>query len=41
LECGWILDDNYAMTSVVEWLGAQSTRRFGIFETSIRPHRAE
>ncbi len=41
LECGWILDDNYAMTSVVEWLGAQSTRRFGVFETSIQPLRAE
>jgi hypothetical protein len=40
LECGWILDDNYAMTSVVEWLGAQSTRRFGVFETSIQPLRA-
>ncbi|GLS23023.1 DNA-binding protein [Labrys miyagiensis] len=41
LECGWILDDNYAMTSVVEWLGAQSTRRFGVFEASIQPLRAE
>jgi len=41
LECGWILDDNYAMTSVVEWLGAQSTRRFGVFETSIQSFRAE
>jgi hypothetical protein len=37
LECGWILDDNYAMTSVVQWLGAQWTRRFGVFETTIGP----
>lgn len=41
LECGWILDDNYAMTNVVEWLGARSTRRFGVFEASIQPHRAQ
>ncbi|MDQ0392261.1 hypothetical protein [Labrys monachus] len=41
LECGWILDDNYAMTNVVEWLGAQSTRRFGVFEASTRSPRAE
>ncbi|MDT3381504.1 hypothetical protein RNI52_29535 [Labrys neptuniae] len=40
LECGWILDDNYAMTSVVEWLGARSTRRFGVFEASIQSHDA-
>lgn len=40
LECGWILDDNYAMTSVVEWLGAQWTRRFGVFEKPIPPVRA-
>jgi hypothetical protein len=32
LECGWILDDNYAMTNVVQWLGAKSTRRFGVYE---------
>jgi hypothetical protein len=37
LECGWILDDNYAMTSVVQWLGAKWARRFGVFETTIRP----
>jgi hypothetical protein len=36
LECGWILDDNYAMTSVVQWLGAKWTRRFGVFETTIQ-----
>jgi hypothetical protein len=35
LECGWILDDNYAMTSVVQWLGATFTRRFGVFEKTI------
>lgn len=36
IECGWILDDNYAMTSVVQWLGARLTRRFGVFETIIQ-----
>jgi hypothetical protein len=36
IECGWILDDNYAMTSVVQWLGARLTRRFGVFETTIQ-----
>ena len=36
LECGWILDDNHAMTSVVQWLGAKRTRRFGVFERTIR-----
>jgi len=41
LECGWILDDNYAMTNVVEWLGAQSTRRFGVYETLTRSPRTE
>ena len=35
LECGWILDDNYAMTSVVQWLGAKLTRRFGVYEAPI------
>jgi hypothetical protein len=35
LECGWILDDNYAMTSVVQWLGAKLTRRFGVYESTI------
>ena len=35
LECGWILDDNYAMTSVVQWLGARLTRRFGVYEAPI------
>jgi len=40
LECGWILDDNYAMTSVVQWLGAQWTRRFGVFEKAIPPVRS-
>lgn len=35
LECGWILDDNHAMTSVVQWLGAKRTRRFGVFERTI------
>jgi hypothetical protein len=37
LECGWILDDNHAMTSVVRWLGAERTRRFGVFERTIDP----
>ena len=37
LECGWILDDNYAMTSVVQWLGARLTRRFGVYEAPIPP----
>ena len=37
LECGWILDDNHAMTSVVQWLGAKRTRRFGVFERTIDP----
>ena len=36
LECGWILDDNYAMTNVVQWLGARLTRRFGVYEAMIR-----
>ena len=35
LECGWILDDNHAMTSVVQWLGAKRTRRFGVYERTI------
>lgn len=39
LECGWILDDNYAMTNVVQWLGAKWARRFGVFETTIGPAR--
>jgi hypothetical protein len=37
LECGWILDDNHAMTSVVQWLGAKRTRKFGVFERTIDP----
>ena len=35
VECGWILDDNYAMTSVVRWLGAKPTRRFGVFQADL------
>lgn len=40
VECGWILDDNYAMTSVVQWLGATFTRRFGVFEKTIATAQA-
>lgn len=35
VECGWILDDNYAMTSVVQWLGARPTRQFGVFQADL------
>lgn len=35
VECGWILEDNHAMTAVVRWLGAVRTRRFGLFEKGL------
>lgn len=37
IECGWILEDNVPMQSLVEVFGGQKIRSFGVFEKDLAP----